>query len=942
MRPLSAILIVMLILPESALAQYDIEPFFDHPLRDRDTFYTPPPLPPAITIATYDFEGCSDMGWSSHDLTEQDIHFHVDDFAGMTGYSPITGSKSLWCGERYMSSGEPLCTYMTLPGYGNYWSQYWTTRDCLVASGDVDVSFAATWDTEPSYDATYVEFDKCDDDWQVVGGGPGVFDSFGSSPLTTVTIPAAMHAGSLRIRFRFESNRNFSDEDGLLDTNGAIIIDDLAVTDSGGNIIPTEGFESKNPGDISTSDWEAGARPPRGDFAALFSGGSLLQEDPAHTELSCVWAFINGSTANYGCGGHPSQIAVPFQMNDTPLSNEIRSPWIPFTGPAGYATRFKFRVYTDNPVDNLVFYQWWVRELLFLSSCPSEWRNDGVIYYSDRKRWRTQTVQLTPLLNTTSSSDLIQVALRVVDYSALWGGTVGSGACHSHAPLFDAPSIERVFGRTYVPATMTLFQDRFPEDGTLMGTVRVDGIESDHLSIQIADAGAPIDFHNPNDPNSGPAVYLHVRDLPGKSGGIISGGQDWPAVGSDQFGTIIQMSEGTKPGEYIVDLNDQLYTPGDKIEYYVSSRTADNVLSYWSNFTDEASEVTASQYPMEMQCLPTPASQNLKTALPTAVEFLYVDAYSGLGAQPAIETTLSELGVVFDRFDRNEPLQARQNGLGDLATYDQIAQYNCILWNTGDIYNNVFTDADVDLMLEYLDLKQDGRIFLTGDNVAKALATMQAAATLKSTYFNFTLVSDDHHNVLPAVTPAIVGVGGSPFDGQSALAYVGDEKLSHFDVLSPDGAAFVGMEYEGNPATAALLYQQTNSARTAIAGFSLHTAIDDDTNGQSDRAEILKGVLDFFGKQTTYTGVVILNEIACAFKVAGVEHWLQSLPGSTVGVTLVDETNITFDRYRGAEREHHQNGVHERTTSLKKRDYAVKEIHHKPSRFSLSVARLPA
>lgn len=839
----------------NASSQIDWDHFFDHDSRDLDDVYTPPPLP-TTTIAEYTFEGCTPDGWTSHDVTTQAApYFHVDDFSGLPApYAPLSGAKSLWCGAR-PGGGEPLCTYATLPGYGNRWAQYWTTGDCLPVSGNVDVSFAASWDTEAGYDATFLEFDGCDDNWTVFAGGLGVFDGTGTSPSVTVTIPSGAHGGNVRVRFRFESDGAWSDEDGLLNTNGAIIIDNLAIDDAGGNVVALENFEGEAVGALASNDWEAGVRPGRGDFAALYAGATLVQEDPVLTNVSCVWAFISGSTVNYACGGHAGQTAVPYVAGGVPVGNEIRSPWIPFAGPSGYATTLKFQVYRDLPRDNLIFYQWWVREFIFLASCPSPWKNNNTVYFSDRKDWYSASHYLTPYISASTSADQIQVALRVVDMSLFWTGTLGSGACHSHAPLFDNVRIVREFGRTSVPRMLSFFQDGFSEDGTLTGTVRVDGVDSDFLSIQIADASAAIDFHIPGNPQSGPAVYCHVKNLGGKGGAVISGGQQWPVVGTTQDWTVVQMAPGSRPHEYTVDLNDQLYTPGDRIEYYFSSRNKNDEWSYWTSFTGHASEVTAIQHPMEMTCLPTPALP-AASSFPTAVEVLYVDAYSGLGAQPLIESAMSQLGLAWDRFDRNEPLMAMSNGLGNSATFGQIAQYSCIIWDTGDIYGNVFTEADYELMLKYLDQKPNARLFLAGDNAATALASSNspAAINLRANYFHFALQANDHHGILPAVSPALTGVAGSPFDGLSSIAYVGDAGLSQFDLISPAGSAFMGMTYEGNPSLAALVFQQQNTARTALACFSLQAVRDDTPAGIPDRTAILNAVLNFFGKQASPVG----------------------------------------------------------------------------------------
>ncbi len=898
MRTLAVIACLFLLPASNAFAQFDWDRFFDHDGLFSDDFFDPPPLPPPTVIVEWPFDGCGLSGWGGIDLGGQPAYFHVDDFAGLSSpYVPIIGNRSLWCGIRPTTS-DPGCSYASLPGYGNSWTQYWTTKNCLAVSGTVTITCAAQWDTEPSYDNVFVEFDHCDDNW-LPATGTSVFSGLGSTGGAVATIPAGSHSGSVRVRYKFQSDAQWSDEDGLWPTSGAIIIDNLGITDAGGTVLAVEDFEGELAGTLSSNDWIASSRPGLGDFAALLPGTAVLQEDPYYQNLSCLWTFFTGSTADYGCGGHAEQTAVEFMRADgAHMRNEIRSPFVFLLGPVGYQTTLVFDVYRDLPLDNLIVYQWAVRSKLLGESCPGPWMDNGFVYYNDRKRWNTVKHDMTPMLEAAVPSDQFQIALRVIDMAPVWAGSVGSGTCHSHAPLFDNIKVQREFGRSHVASLMSLFQDAFPANGTADGTVSVNGVASDYLAIQITDPGEPIDYHVPNDPATGPAVYLNVRNLPNKSGQIISGGQQYPVVATGQEWTTMQMTTGIKPHEYIADLNDDLYEPGDKIEYYVSSRGINNTWSYWSLATGATSEVIAQQYPMEMQCLPTPATPDNAPAtpntMPTAVEFLYVDGYSGLGAQPLIESSLSQLGVRWDRFDRNQPLTALNNSLGDMATYDQIAQYNCILWNTGDILNDPLTDADFELMVEYLTNNPNGRLFLTGDNIASAIATSNnpSAISLRNTWMNFVLQASDHHGILPAVSPSLTGVTGSPFAGMEAVAFVGDQGVSQFDVLSPDGAAFEGMYYAGIPGALAMLFQDTGGVRTALAGFSLHAVRDDQPASSPDRTSILNGVLAFFGKAGQPVGA----------PVAKVSFLAQNTPNpfnptTTISYSLASAGRVTLRIY---------------------------------------------
>ncbi len=49
---------------------------------------------------------------------------------------------------------------------------------------------------------------------------------------------------------------------------------------------------------------------PPDEFSGLLPGLTVVQQDPCFSELSCLWTFFNGSTANYACGGFPAQTGI--------------------------------------------------------------------------------------------------------------------------------------------------------------------------------------------------------------------------------------------------------------------------------------------------------------------------------------------------------------------------------------------------------------------------------------------------------------------------------------------------------------------------------------------------------------------------------------------------------------------------------------------------------
>ncbi len=425
----------------------------------------PPSLIAAVVdtaiLAAFDFDdlgGPDPQGWTSVDLTAQSgQYWHVDDFAGLGGgtfgaLAPIDGSKSLWCGAR---PGTPdPCSYATWPGYGNDWIQ---TIESVVfgTSGDVTIEFDARFDSEAGYDYTTVEYESATGAWykladhlqeEYPSGAP-------KDSSLSLLIPADSLNDEVRFRITFRSDEVFSDEDGRWDSDGAVIIDNLRVGDDYG-FWESQDFETETIGDTATADghWFARSTEVYGDYAALFDGASVLQEDPGTTNLSYMWGFFNGSTYDYSCGSHPEQQAVPYgrttDWGEIFLHTAIQSPWISLLPvaeelAAGGRLYLDFDIYRDLPMDNLVFYYWEVRA--DVSGCPEPWNYTGFLRYGDFDTWFTVSDDITDEIPT--GTDQFQVRLYAIDMCEYWCGTQGSGDCHSHAPLYD-----NVFFRVYTGA----------------------------------------------------------------------------------------------------------------------------------------------------------------------------------------------------------------------------------------------------------------------------------------------------------------------------------------------------------------------------------------------------------------------------------------------------------------------------------------------------------
>jgi hypothetical protein len=221
--------------------------------------------------------------WSRFDPPEgQDSPWHVTDFYP----GPSTGTYNAWagCDTSGATAGCADAHYWVLAnGYGNQWN-YPLVLDCsaLDASVGGTIEFDLRYDAECSADYLFLEYlDEVSGAWEVVidsVGGEAVFnavsgvydvahggtgrscgtDYFGSSDqvvsegdahgnsswLTGATFPVPQGFSGLMLRWRAQSDRTISDEDGGIDTDGLAAIDNVSITfDATGDIV-SDDFES--------------------------------------------------------------------------------------------------------------------------------------------------------------------------------------------------------------------------------------------------------------------------------------------------------------------------------------------------------------------------------------------------------------------------------------------------------------------------------------------------------------------------------------------------------------------------------------------------------------------------------------------------------------------------------------------------------------------------
>jgi hypothetical protein len=860
----------------------------------------------------------------AQDFTAQlGTFFHVANATELNGgvfthLIPLSGTKSMWCGVAPTST-VPFCGYAALPGYGNDW--YQTLTSAPLGGDSVVVSYKIWWDSEPGYDHTIVEWTHNGGaTWtsfpvtDTVSSGPGIYDGRGVAPFIAETFGDRLTGGtgSVQVRFRFTSDGAWSGEDGLWPTDGGVIVDDInLVTRSGNTLIAnnTETFEGGTVGATSAGIWTGGTGPTYGDYAALYPGVSLLQEDPClFVPLFVVAFFDDPSTTNYAChipDPRPDIGAMPYgNAEGVYMDNEIVSPVFANTG-YGVEFRLTFLTYRDLPLDNLQFYYWRIRSWTGSTftggnwngdGCPKQWRNDNFVYYGGQKDWLRTTFSIGPRVTATAQG--YQLAVGAVDMCGVWCGTVGSGDCHSHAPLLDEILVQRVGVSTpqyNVRHLDGMFEDTFPGDGSITGKARADEgqdilpatslnniIPGDSTSVVITPINKTGTFPNGQ-------IYVRVQNArhAAVSGAALGSSakreSPMPDVGSDRYpfqGTTVQAGKtwsifrmdqaftalgGAVLDRYCVDLNDNLFVAGDTIWYFYGAdadATPNNGNEgYYTRTLNGAgggvvytSIGPAAASPMEFTILPA-------GGYAAGGHILYVDDQDDRGGpgQLFFDSAFKMLGLAqkVDRFDVLAPSSVVDNSLESRVAdrANQIySRYNTILWDSGDLSSGLLGDGtgapeksdDWGLVYDFLNTADSPGLYLCGDDMAEEWVTLGGAGAIqvKSAYMQFDLLSNSHVFHGESVSPHLIAANPSIFRHGSVsdelIAYGGCAAINDFDVVHPTGSSVMQYPYpisgDGAVISESKLNQNSHTADVVLGGFS-YTFIRDasETAGHSSK-----------------------------------------------------------------------------------------------------------
>jgi len=857
-------------------------------------------------IVRYDFENRDWQGWTRVDNTAQlDTFFHADDFMGLGGgdfgrLTPLSGSVSMWCGCRPDTADEYLCGWISLPGYGNGWEQM-LVSDRVMFAGHLNLSSRIRFDTEPDYDYIYVEYLNSSGDWEEVANFSGAGDSVVSFTINPASI-------ATKIRFRFVSDGAWSDQDGLFNTDGAVIIDDISLSDERG-LIDFEDFESWFPGEKSNKNsiWHADVSVSFGRYSGLWQG--LVSHDPCDQNFSTQIVFFAGSDQQNP--SYPGLYDTPFCIGSggtgLPCQNEmVISPVIDLTKystgrnyvqdgeiPPGELSKYGgillyFSVYRDLPLQNLVFYTWKIRNI-DENCCPAEWVKREFVYYGTDGYYRA-VENIADLV----SSDKIQISLGIMDMCYLWYQTYGNCSDHTPAPWFDNVEVRRysIEGPQWYCYKYKLFQDNFPSDpANIESYVRADIADDinvrDNPEIRPGDS-VVVRCYSPlagslGSDNGGPAVYMHVRvhyigdpssPKPDIAGPILEGNCG-RYKSDDGVWTIIQGDSARSatglvaPELYAFDLNDSLLTRGYRIDYYFSAVDADGKSSVL--MADERRG-----YYFEWTCLPTLRSN-----------ILYVDDYDGIGTSKGLvqEYFDNTFGDVLspdnlpDRYDVLAPTSLVSNSLASRAHLNHLkVAYRKIIWDSGNLDIGTICDGvssgdksnDCLLLKSWLDQADTNvGLWILGDDIASELSnsTSPDAQALLNDYCGVSLANFSYHEVTGGfsgggvVSPLVKGCSEGIFYhadvADSFYVYGGCPYINKFDCLEKVGSSSHALSYpvyNGTEYYAGIQNERVNSmgrtVRTMWFGFSFMYVRDVLAEAPIIRNHLLSDIIRWFENET--------------------------------------------------------------------------------------------
>jgi hypothetical protein len=711
--------------------------------------------------------------WFGLDMTERSEQlWHIDSYNASTTpcLQPAHGDTAVnhawWCGEDWPSCGgeDPA------GGYGNNYEQYlewWglVDPDSFDVQQPVTVRVTArlSYDDEPGYDYLYLMYED-----PAVGltqfFTPGVYngkeiciavDEVDTRPLP---ISRSGHDGKwIHLRWHFESDGAWSDEDCLHPTEGAAQIDSICVFFSQGSTGPLQIGYAETCEDLDgdgqiedDAQWGVGFPLGVGDYARVWA--LLTEIDPCCINTSPQVAFFAHPATGlppyscitwcYGPGGyivHPEGGAAGPELH---IHNEIWSPVMCWPEGDYDGALFEFTVYrheTLAPSSPGVFYIWHVdssHEDTGYWPCPTDhpvadppydltdpaqapfypplwqwngWTDRNFVYYGGPDCIRVRNV-VSDLL--VPGRKYVRCALGVYEMGWVWGWW---GVDGTPAPYFDDVRFcaYRFPGPAISAREIDLAQDNFPAIGAIdYGDPCRNSIRFD----MARDIALPTD-----NPCNVPGDSIHCDVVPVQTGSQLVGLPalvyklrpnplfdacrigGFPAEGSVPGRFTYHNSGPLFPDRYNFDLPDTgFFFPGDVIHFYIRAEddlggvtTLPGDTTGFSLFPGDDGYFMM-QYPSSfiVRGLPTLLTLTPGDQPPS----LWWNDFADRGLENewyhAWRSQGRQEGYDFDTYYTNGPSSGVGNGLGGRATATQLAAYDVIVYAAGDLSRRTLSNGE--------------------------------------------------------------------------------------------------------------------------------------------------------------------------------------------------------------------------------------------------------
>jgi len=679
-------------------------------------------------------------GWTSRDFTVAEApdggFWNVSDF----NTESLGGSLAMWCGTYF---GDD-------PGYGSNWNTSLEWSSYVLDPGvtaTIRLTAALNYDVELNYDYVFFEVFR-DGIWEQIEQYTGTRSGF------AVDLSFDLTAGDeplpVQLRWRVYSDSLYSDEDGSLDTDGAMQIDDITVDVDGLNI-SFDDFESE----VGIT-WTEAVSMGVGDFAALYT--NLQDIDACRSNYTTQVAFVDDGVVVPGTGGTPCVTWCfgpgGYIVNNSGglldpsygINNGVISPPIAIPVEVDAVTT-AFDVY-HGPIffgldDPWMFYAVQIRSTA--SEDPealddAAWVGSPFLYHNTNgyTRWEESVDHMVE-----SDARWMQVCLKVVEYMNF----PNTGTDGVPTPYFDNVVVKGFArggpGLTTLPTQLA--QDSFPASGHLdfddlaANSVRFDmamniadgegaNVPGDSLAIAVHPRGGATITSPPRMivsmmPNP---VFDAVRILP----------DDFAATPDGKVkGSVVGMQDESS-SSWSFDLPDTGFIyPGDVIHYFFEaydSRDGEVGLtrmpadtSGFDLFLGNQAMATVFPAAFEMRALPTVFSATPGDQ-PT---ILFWDDGGDEEAYQRWRFALADNGLLagrdYDIYRTQAAAAGIGNGLGGRATAEQLDEYRTLFYTSGRQtdhtlgYGGVDTDPsrDIQLLEEWID-GGDRNLFLSGSGLA--------------------------------------------------------------------------------------------------------------------------------------------------------------------------------------------------------------------------------